>query len=347
MGGPSTPAQVEPFLRRLFADGELIDFGRWQKPLANFIVRRRLKRITEQYTKIGGSPIRKWTDYQGAEMVKVLDVLSPQTAPHKAYTMFRYADPLAAETLLEMKKDGVERAVAFSQYPQFSCTTSGSSFNDLWRQQAKLGVNFQWSVLDRWPTYPTFIKAVAKCVQKGLEGIPEHLRDQTVLQFSAHSLPTRVVNKGDQYVSEVAATTMAVMQELKMSHRYILCWQSQVGPLPWQGPQTGEALTAMGKKGIKSVLVIPIAFTSDHIETLYEVDVDYREAAHKAGLEHFARAPALNGEPLFIQAQAELVASHLKHGRSTETLQYSMRCPSCTNPLCRSVDPVMFDPSES
>jgi len=203
----------------------------------------------------------------------------------------------------------------------------------------RLGVEFQWSVLDRWPTHPTFIQAVAKCVRQGLEGVPEHLRVETVLMFSAHSLPMKVVNKGDQYVPEVAATTMAVMQELKMSHRYILCWQSQTGPLPWQGPQTGEALKAMVNTGVKSVLVIPIAFTSDHIETLYEVDVDYHEMAHKAGLAHFSRAPALNGEPLFIQAQAELVASHLNHGRTTETLQYSMRCPSCTNPLCRSVNP--------
>lgn len=339
MGGPATIPEVGPFLSRLFGDGEIIDFGRFQNVLGPLIARRRTPKIEKQYATIGGSPIRAWTDYQGERMAKLLDEISPETAPHKHYTCFRYADPQTEEVLQQLKADGVTRAVAFSQYPQYSCTTAGSSFNHLWRESARLGMqdDITWSLVDRWPTHPTFIKAMARRIQLGLEKVPEEVRDNTVIMFSAHSLPMKVVNKGDQYPAEVAATTMAVMKELKMAHPYILCWQSQVGPLPWLGPQTGDALKALGAQGHTSVLTVPIAFTSDHIETLFEVDIEYMEEAHEAGIKHFHRAPALNEEPLLIQAQAELVAAHLKRGEPTEGNQYSFNCPTCVNPTCRSI----------
>lgn len=339
MGGPATIPEVEPFLSRLFADGEIIQLGPLQNILGPWIAKRRTPKIEKQYEQIGGSPIRKWTDYQGERMVKLLDAMSPETAPHKHYTCFRYADPLTEETLQAMKADGVTRAVAFSQYPQFSCTTAGSSLNHLWRESARLGMDkdITWSVIDRWPTHPTFIKSVVQRIKMGLEKMPAEERDKTVIMFSAHSLPMKVVNKGDQYAPEVSATAMAVMQEMGMSHPYIVCWQSQVGFLPWLGPQTGEALKALGASGHQSVLTVPIAFTSDHVETLFEIDIEYMEEAHEAGIKHFHRAPALNEEPLFIQAQAEVVAAHLKHGRATDTNQYSLNCPSCTNPMCRSI----------
>ena len=147
-------------------------------------------------------------------MVERLDKISPDTAPHKAYTMFRYAAPLTEETLLEMKRDGVERVVAFSQYPQFSCTTTGSSLNHLWRElkRLNLGEQFQWSVLDRWPTHPGFLKALEQRVQAGLDDFDENVRDRVVVVFSAHSLPMKVVNRGDQYVPDEAATANAVME---------------------------------------------------------------------------------------------------------------------------------------
>lgn len=339
MGGPATTPEVYPFLKRLFSDGEIIQLGVWQPILGPLIAMRRCRKIEEQYEKIGGSPIREWTDYQGSRMAKRLDELSPETGPHKHYTCFRYADPLTEEALLKMKADGVKRAVAFSQYPHFSCTTTGSSLNHLWRELRRLGLEneFEWSIIDRWPTHPTFIKAVAKRVQMGLAEIPKRLRSRTVIQFSAHSLPMKVVNKGDQYTAEVAATAYAVMQELKFSNPYVLCWQSKVGYLPWMGPQTGEVLEQLGKQGHEQVLVVPIAFTSDHVETLYEIDIEYREEAAMANVVHFERAPALNEEPLLIEAQAEIVAAHLAHGRPVETNQYKLNCPACVNPDCRTI----------
>lgn len=338
MGGPTTTPEVGPFLMRLFTDGEIIDFGRLQNFVGPLLAKRRTSKIEKQYEVIGGSPIRKWTNTQGEQMTKLLDKLSPETAPHKHYIAFRYADPLSEETLLQMKEDGVTRAVAFSQYPQYSCTTAGSSFNHLWREHKRLGLedSFKWSVIDRWPTQPNFIQAVKRRIELGLQDIPEHLREKTVIVFSAHSLPMAVVNKGDAYPAEVAATTREVMTAMNFSHPYILCWQSQVGPTAWLGPQTGDVLKGLGEQGHKAVLVVPIAFTSDHIETLFEIDIEYKEDAEKAGIEHFARAPALNDEPLLAQAQAEIVASHLKNNE-VSTLQYKINCPTCTNPDCRSV----------
>lgn len=208
MGGPATQDKVEPFLRNLFQDNEIIPLGPFQERLGAFIASRRSGKIREQYAAIGGgSPIGHWTAVQaclrhsaltihgqGAGMVERLDKISPETAPHKVYTAFRYADPDTEAALTQMKEDGVERAVAFSQFPQFSCTTTGSSLNHLWREQRRLGLgdSFKWSVLDRWPEHPGFIQAVAENVSSGLEQFPPDVRDQVCIMFSAHSLPMKV-----------------------------------------------------------------------------------------------------------------------------------------------------------
>jgi len=338
MGGPKTVPDVGPFLTRLFEDPEIITLGRFQNTVGPMIARRRTPKVEEQYAQIGGSPILKWTNIQGERMVELLDTMSPETGPHKHYVMFRYADPLTEETLLQMKADGIKRAVAFSQYPQFSCTTTGSSLNHLWREQERLGLTgeFEWSLIDRWPIHPTFIEAVTTNIQTALADVPEDIKDETVIIFSAHSLPMKVVHRGDQYPQEVAATVQSVMQKLNFSNPYILCWQSKVGPLPWLGPQTDDVLKGFGRQSIKSVLMVPIAFTSDHVETLYEIDIEYKEDAEKAGIEHFWRAPSLNGMELISQAQAELVQEHLASGEVCSE-QYKINCAGCVNPMCRSI----------
>lgn len=271
-------------------------------------------------------------------MVERLDKMSPETAPHKFYVCFRYADPLTSEALHQMKADGMTRAVAFSQYPQFSCTTTGSSLNHLWRELSRLGMerDFSWSVLDRWHEHPKFIEAVAKRIEMGLEQFAPEDRDKVIILFSAHSLPMRVVNRSDPYPQEVGATVAKVMTKLGYAHRYMLAWQSQVGPLPWMGPQTGEVIQGFGRQGHKHVLVVPIAFTSDHVETLFEIDIEYKHMAKEAGVEHFHRSPSLNDEPLIADAMAELVSAHLASGE-VHTEQYPLNCAGCTNPICRSI----------
>lgn len=197
MGGPATLDEVGPFLSNLFDDSDIIPLP-MQKVLAPLIAKRRTPKIEEQYKEIGGgSPILRWTRTQGEGMAALLDELNPESAPHKAYIAFRYVQPLTETALDEMRADGVQRAVAFTQYPQYSCSTTGSSLNELYRvaKKAGWGANgeVKWSVIDRWPAHEGLVKAVAANVRQALEGYPPEKRDEVVLLFSAHSLPIEIV----------------------------------------------------------------------------------------------------------------------------------------------------------
>ncbi|XP_067941338.1 ferrochelatase, mitochondrial-like [Watersipora subatra] len=337
LGGPETTDEVHSFLLRLFSDKDLIPLPA-QKQLAEWIAKRRTPKIVEQYKEIGGgSPIKKWTDLQGREMCRLLDTMSPETAPHKHYIGFRYADPLTEDTIEQMESDGVEHAVAFTQYPQYSCSTTGSSLNAIYKHYAKQGMSstkMAWSVIDRWPTHPGLVKAFAQVIREELDKFPESVKDDVIILFSAHSLPMKVVNRGDPYAPEVAATVSRVMDELGHSHPYRLVWQSKVGPLPWLGPQTDEVIEGLVSRGKKNLLLVPIAFTSDHIETLYELDIEYAgELAKKVGVENIRRAAAMNDNKVFIQGLADVVKSHLDSGL-TGSRQLSLRCPLCVNATC-------------
>ncbi|XP_068849871.1 ferrochelatase, mitochondrial isoform X4 [Capricornis sumatraensis] len=304
MGGPETVEEVQDFLQRLFLDQDLMTLP-VQNKLGPFIAKRRTPKIQEQYRRIGGgSPIKMWTSKQGEGMVKLLDELSPHTAPHKYYIGFRYVHPLTEEAIEEMERDGLERAVAFTQYPQYSCSTTGSSLNAIYRYYNEVGKKptMKWSTIDRWPTHPLLIQ---------------------------------VVNRGDPYPQEVGATVQRVMDKLGYSNPYRLVWQSKVGPMPWLGPQTDEAIKGLCKRGRKNILLVPIAFTSDHIETLYELDIEYSQVlANECGLENIRRAESLNGNPLFSKALADLVHSHLQSKERCST-QLTLSCPLCVNPTCR------------
>ncbi|CAN3362958.1 ferrochelatase, mitochondrial [Diutina catenulata] len=316
MGGPSTVKETYDFLLRLFSDGDLIPFGKFQKPLAKFIAWRRTPQIEEHYEEIGGgSPIRKWSEYQCAEVCKILDQTNPDFAPHKPYVAFRYANPLTEHTLAQMKKDGIKRAVAFSQYPQFSYSTSGSSVNELYRQTLQVDPerSIEWSVIDRWPQQPGLVQAFADNIQAKLKEFPAEVRDQVIVMFSAHSLPMDIVNKGDSYPAEVAATVYAVMKKLNFSNPYRLVWQSQVGPKPWLGGQTAKIVGQLEKKDdVHGIVLVPIAFTSDHIETLHELDIELQEECENP--DKVKRADSLNDNPVFIEGLAELVKDHLQSG---------------------------------
>ncbi|KAI8365076.1 ferrochelatase [Blakeslea trispora] len=335
MGGPEKLDDVYGFLHNLFSDRDLMQLP-MQKHAAKFIATRRTPKIKEQYDAIGGgSPILKWTRIQGEAMEKILNQISPDTAPHKHYIAFRYVEPSTQTALQQMKADGVERAVVFTQYPQYSCSTTGSSFNELYRRIQEIeGMDkIKWSMIDRWPTHPGFIEAVTKKIEQKLaEYTPEERKD-AVIMFSAHSLPMSVVNRGDPYPAEVAATVDHVMKRLGNQYPYRLCWQSQVGPKAWLGPQTTDALKGFAKHGRKNLVVVPIAFTSDHIETLFELDIEYGSEAKELGLTGFKRVDALNDEPLFTQAMADIVKEHLDNDQAISN-QWPLRCPDCTTETC-------------
>ncbi|KAH9061265.1 ferrochelatase [Lactarius vividus] len=331
MGGPATVSETHDFLRNLFLDGDLIPLP-FQSLIAPWIAKRRTPQIEQQYKDIGGgSPILRWSELQGEGMAALLDELHPATAPHKSYVAFRYARPLSEETARRMKEDGVKRAIAFSQYPQYSCSTTGSSLNDLYRKsRAGLFSGIDWSVIDRWGTHSGFVEAVAQNIESALGKFPEERRGDAVLLFSAHSLPMSVVNRGDPYVLEVSATVSAVMDRLGHTNPYRLVWQSQVGPSAWMGPQTIDALKGLARLGKKRVVLVPIAFTSDHIETLYELDLEYGKEAHELGME-VHRAESLNGSPAFIRALADIENDA---GAPPTSVQMGLRCPGCSNVTC-------------
>ena len=295
-------------------------------------------------------------------MCKILDKISPETAPHKPYVAFRYANPLTEHMYEQMLADGFGngkggRAVAFTQYPQYSCSTTGSSLNELWKWRHRLegktnedtkAGSITWSVIDRWPVHSGLVEAFAQNIEAKLAEYPEERRKDVVLLFSAHSLPMSVVNRGtsarqsptfleanlllgDPYPSEVAATVYAVMQRLKFSNQYRLCWQSQVGPSAWLGPQTASAVPEYIAKGHKDLVLIPIAFTSDHIETLYELDQEViGESGHA---ETVKRVESLNGSPVFIEALADIAKAHLESGVACSQ-QMGLRCPGCKSDRC-------------
>ncbi|CAL8071914.1 unnamed protein product [Calicophoron daubneyi] len=349
MGGPETANDVPNFLLRLFSDKEIFDMPA-QSLLARWVAKRRSPKVIRQYNEIGGgSPLMHWTKQQGAHMIRYLDELSPHTG---------------RSTICN---DGVERVVAFSQYPQFSCTTSGSSFNTIARHYlaGENGGSFTgveriqsppmkngvptaiWSFIDRWPAATPLVAAFAQLIKQQLDAIEDPVeRANTVLLFSAHSIPISVVDRGDPYPQEVAATVHAVMSLLNFAWPYRLVWQSKVGPVAWLGPSTKSALSGLARLGYRHAMLIPIAFTSDHIETLHEMDIQYcTELANKVGMVRVHRAPALNDNEIFIKGLADIVAKHLKVGESC-TKQFWLRCPMCTNPGCATTRKFLSDGAE-
>jgi ferrochelatase len=338
MGGPQTLNDVGPYLRRLFLNHEIMQLP-MQRVVGPMVARMRTSHVRKLYSEIGGgSPLYQWTRQQADQLAAQLDRRSPETAPHRGYVAFRYTDPMTEEALRQMRADGVRRAVAFVQFPQYSCATSGASLNELWREASRLGLAdaFDWTVIDRWPTHPSYVAALAETITEGLGGFAPDHRDDVLVLFSAHSLPAKAVNRGDPYPQEIGATVQAVMDRAGVPNRYQLTYQSKVGPMPWQGPNTVKAVEGLAARGFKRLLVVGVSFTADHIETLSEVDIELAETAHDAGITEFRRAPALNARPSFVKALADIAAEHLAAGR-TCTSQYPLRCPACVNPDCRLI----------
>jgi len=345
MGGPRNSEEVNQFLQNLFADRDIIKLP-FQSRMGPWIAKRRTQSIIEKYNEIGGgSPISKWTQIQGDLMCAQLDMISPDTAPHKPYVAFRYAMPSTEQALEEVMEDGASHIVAFSQYPQYSCTTTGSSMNAIYRYfQQNFPIKppgprgadgVTWSVIDRWPTHPLLIKTFAQNIRKELLTFPENVRNKVVLLFSAHSVPQYVMNRGDPYPAEVGATVQLVMQELGWCNPYRVTWQSKVGPLPWLEPGTEQTIKALVKRGQKNLMLIPIAFVNDHIETLHELDIEYAdELGKEVGAERIGRCAAPNDHPTFIDCLTDIVATHLKTKEKVKP-QMLMTCPMCTEKTCK------------
>ena len=313
LGGPERLEDVRPFLFNLFSDPEIIRLPSplLQKPLAWLISTLRAKKSQENYQQIGGgSPLLQVTQAQ-AEALQLELADSGQDA--QVYIGMRYWHPFTEEAIARIKRDGINQLVILPLYPQFSISTSGSSFRileDMWEKDPTLR-QIQYTLIPSWYDDSNYLGAMADLIAEELKKFPDP--DQVRIFFSAHGVPQSYVEEaGDPYQREIEECTRLIMQTLNRPNPYTLAYQSRVGPVEWLRPYTDDALQELGEQGVKELLVVPISFVSEHIETLQEIDIEYRELAEEAGIEHFHRVPALNSHPQFIQALANLSVSSLK-----------------------------------
>jgi len=318
LGGPDSREAIKPFLTNLFNDREIIRLpgGRLgQKLVAWIIVRARLREVERNYDSIAGrSPILERTTRQARALERTLR--EDQGVEALVRPAMRYWHPFAEEALAEMTEQGIRRIVALSLYPQYSMATTGSSVNELRRvlQRDSPGY-FDVSIIDRWPTLPGYLDALARRVEQTLADIPEPRRDRTALLFSAHGLPADFIERGDPYLDDVGATVEGVLKRLSVQRLVRLGYQSRVGPVKWLEPRTEQVLRELADAGCRDVVVIPISFVADHIETLYEIDQQLAGTARELGYVTFRRTRALDDDPTFIGALARLLRMHLvSHG---------------------------------
>ena len=314
LGGPDKLEDVGPFLYNLFSDPEIIRLPfRWlQKPLAWFIATRRTRTSQENYKQIGGgSPLRRITEAQGEALKEQLGYLGQEA---NIYVGMRYWHPYTEEAIAQITQDKVEHLVILPLYPQFSISTSGSSFrllDKLWQEDPKLQP-IDYTVIPSWYKQPGYLQAMAELIAQELEQYPNP--DEVHIFFSAHGVPKSYVEEaGDPYQVEIEECTALIMQTLNRPNVHTLAYQSRVGPVEWLQPYTEDALKELGAEGVKDLVVVPISFVSEHIETLQEIDIEYREVAEEAGIHNFRRVPAPNTHPVFINALAELVIDALRN----------------------------------
>ena len=317
LGGPETLAEVEPFLVRLFSDREIIELplGALAQPLfARVVARVRGPAVRANYALIGGgSPQLRLTRAQGAALEARLN--RDAEGRFRVRPAMRYWGPSTEDALAELRGDGITRLVVLPLYPHYSRATTGSSENELRRVLARprfRDAAFMLSSVTSYAVDPLYLEAMADSVRRGLEAFPADARSRVVLLFSAHALPQRFVDRGDPYVGEIEATRQGILARLGNGHRHVLGYQSRTGPVKWTGPGTDAVLDELGREGAREVLVVPLSFVSDHIETLYEVDLLFAERARRAGITDYRRTEALNTHPLFVEALARLVEGKLR-----------------------------------
>ncbi len=312
LGGPEQLEDVRPFLFNLFSDPEIIRLPvSWlQRPLAWLISTTRAQKSQENYRQIGGgSPLRHITEEQARALQESL-----RHKGHEAqiYIGMRYWYPFTEEAIARIKRDNIEQLVILPLYPQFSISTSGSSFRlleKIWNSDPELE-RVQHTVIDSWYDSPGYLQAMAQLISQQLDQLDNP--DGAHIFFSAHGVPLSYVEEaGDPYQREIEGCVDLLMRTLNRPNDYTLAYQSRVGPVEWLKPYTEDAIGELAEQGVNTLVVVPISFVSEHIETLQEIDMEYRELAEEAGIEHFHRVPALNTHPVFIDDLATMVVDAL------------------------------------
>jgi ferrochelatase len=313
LGGPDSLDAVEPFLFNLFSDPDIIDFPGsflFRRPLARLISSRRAPMVQKQYEKMGGkSPIKELTLKQAELLEQQLNA----RLPGKVVVAMRYWQPSTDDAIDTIIAEGIEKVVLLPLYPQFSKATTVSSVKE-WDKRVKergLGDKLTATRIEHYHTDERYVRSIVERVNEGLERFPNEIRDDVYLVFSAHGTPMKLVRQGDPYSDHIKQTVAAVMQQGDYKHPHTLCYQSKVGPLKWLEPSTPDTIERLAAEGVKHMLVVPIAFTSDHLETLFELGHEYRRVAKEAGVVQYEVMTGLNDSATFIHALAGLVFEKL------------------------------------
>lgn len=328
LGGPDRPDAVRPFLFNLFNDPAIIGAPaplRWL--LAQLISRRRAPVAREIYRNLGGgSPLLANTEAQARALQDALRSRLPDREA-RVFIAMRYWHPFANETAGAVKAFGPDEAVLLPLYPQFSTTTSGSSLCDWKRTAETVGLEVPTRSLCCYPTQAGFVAALAARIRPRIAEARASGRPR--LLFSAHGLPKKIVAGGDPYQWQVEQSAGAVVAALDdPGLDWQVCYQSRVGPLEWIGPSTDEEITRAGRDGVPVVLV-PLAFVSEHSETLVELDIEYRKLAETEGVPLYLRVPTVDCETAFVEGLAELVGAALNHAPGRLCSQDGERiCPA-------------------
>ena len=310
LGGPDSQVAVEPFLYNLFCDPDIINFpGAFlaRKALAKLISTTRSKVVGQHYAEIGGgSPIRRLTEQQARALQETL-------RPHlnaRTIVAMRYWHPDTAEAVAALESEPYDELVLLPLYPHYSFATTRSSLREWDRQynakmKTKSGPRPPVKVIDHFFDHPDYIAGIVERINSVLQDVPDPENVQLV--FSAHGLPMTLVENGDPYPQHIEHTVQLVRQLGAWSNPHVLCYQSKVGPQKWLQPSLTGTIERLAKSGVKRMLVIPVAFLTEHIETLHEINIEARAEAEHLGVKNFYLMPALNDSPLLIRALADLV----------------------------------------
>jgi len=310
LGGPDSLQAVKPFLYNLFSDRQIIRLGPpfMQKPLAWLISTIRSKKTEKMYSQIGGkSPIFDITKAQAKALEEALNKGSNRSISFRVYIGMRYWRPFAEDVVAEIFRDGIRKLVGLSLYPHYSVTTSGSSLSQF--REVSSRYDMEILTVGSWHNHPLYIEALIDVIKKGIESF-DRLSSNVHVLFSAHSLPQKIIDQGDPYVDQTLETIREIEKQLPI--RWHLSYQSKSGPVKWLEPSTDDKLEELARDGIKNVLVVPISFVSDHIETLYEIDILYKNLAGKLNI-NLKRTEALNTHPKFIGALQDIVEKSLNN----------------------------------
>lgn len=324
LGGPDSLRAVRPFLYNLFSDPDIFKLplaSITQRPFAALLSRRRAPEAAKGYAAIGGrSPLLENTQAQARALQAALHTNVRESvavnadtvaAPRESasgnesvadvYICMRYWHPLAPEVVTTLKERGYRRVILLPLYPQYSVTTTGSSVHAFERECRRQNYHPDVRLVRSWYDEPSYQQAIVESLKHELDGLPDRDPEHVELLLSAHGLPRKIVDAGDLYEKQIVATAAAVRLKLGWP-RVTLCYQSRVGPLEWLRPYTDDVIRAKGRAGARQMLVYPIAFVSDHVETLYELGIVYADLARQVGIEHYRVVPALNVHPLLIEA---------------------------------------------